>query len=163
MKRDLKLEQFYKQPQELVWKALTDPALVGRWLMPVEGFKPRKGTRFQFRSPQMGAGWNGVVDCEVLEAEAPRKLIYSWRGQNMDGQPNTDFSATTVTWTLEPTRTAGGGTVLRLEHTGFEGLKSLLLSFVLGMGWKKKLRDDVADIVEALATEAAAPKKGAKR
>jgi uncharacterized protein YndB with AHSA1/START domain len=162
MKRDLKLEQFYKQPQEVVWKALTDPALVGRWLMPVEGFKPRKGTRFQFRSSQMAANWNGVVDCEVLETEAPRKLVYTWRGQNMDGQPG-DFSATTVTWTLEPTRTAGGGTVLRLEHTGFEGFKSVLLSFMLGFGWKKKLRDDVADLVEALASEAGTPKKGSKR
>lgn len=165
MKRDLKLEQFYKEPQDVVWKALTEPALVGRWLMPMEGFRPRKGTRFQFRSPRMMASWNGVVDCEVLDAEAPRKLVYTWRGQGMDGKPNEDFSATTVTWTLEPTRTAGGGTVLRLEHTGFEGLKSVLLSFMMGMDWKKKLRADVADLVQELgASAAAAPqKKPAKR
>lgn len=159
MKRNLKLEQHYKQPPEVVWKALTDPALVGRWLMPMEGFRPRKGTRFQLRSPQMMSSWNGVVDCEVLEAEAPRKLVYTFRGQGMDGKPNEDFSTTTVTWTLEPTRTAGGGTVLRLEHTGFEGFKSVLLSFMMGMGWKKKLRDDVADLVEELASDAGAAKK----
>lgn len=161
MKRDVKLEQTYPQPVDTVWKAMTDPARVGQWLMPVEGFKPRKGTRFQFRSPRMVASWNGVVDCEVLEAEAPRKLVYSWRGQDMDGQPHPTFSPTTVTWTLEPLD--GGGTKLRLEHTGFEGMKSILLSFVLGMGWKKMLRDDVADIAEALASEASAPKQKASK
>ncbi len=162
MKRDVKLEHTYPQPVDTVWKVMTDPARVSQWLMPMEGFKPRKGTRFQFRSPQMGAGWNGVVDCEVLDVEAPRKLVYSWRGQGMDGQPG-EFSMTTVTLTLEPTE--AGGTKLRLEHTGFEGFKSILLSFVMGMGWKKKLRDDVADHAEALTSEAGAPKKkkGAKR
>ena len=163
MKRDVKLEQFYKQPADVVWKAVTNPELVGQWLMPMQGFKPKKGTRFQFRSPQMAAGWNGVVDCEVLEVEAPRKLVYSWRGQGMDGKPHDDFSPTTVTWTLEPTRTAGGGTVLRMEHTGFQGFKSVLLSFLLGMGWKKKLRDDVAQLVEELASGAGGSAKSSAR
>lgn len=149
MKRDVKLEQFYKQSADVVWKALTDPKLVGRWLMAPHDFRPRKGTRFQFRSPQTAPGWNGVVDCEVLEVEAPRKLVYSWRGQDPHGDPN-PFSFSTVAWTLEPSRTAGGGTVLRLEHTGFEGFKGVLLSVVMGMGWKKKLRDDVALLVEEL-------------
>ena len=85
MKRDVKLEQFYKQPADVVWKALTDPKLVGRWLMPLHDFRTRKGTRFQFRSPQKAPGWNGVVDCEVLEVEAPRKLVYSWKGQDDHG------------------------------------------------------------------------------
>ena len=161
MKRDVKLEQTYPQPVDAVWKALTDPAQVGRWLMPMEGFKPRKGTRFQFRSPRMMASWNGVVDCEVLDAEAPRKLVYTWRGQGMDGQPNADFSATTVTWTLEPG--ADGGTKLRLEHSGFTGIKSVLLSFMMGMDWKKKLRADVADLVEELAQDTAAPKKKSRK
>jgi uncharacterized protein YndB with AHSA1/START domain len=150
MKRDVKLEQFYHHPMDAVWKGLTDPALVGQWLMPMHGFKPKVGTRFQFRFPKASPGWNGVVDCEVLEVEPGRKLVYSWRGQGNDGEP-TDFSKSTVAWTLEPTRTAGGGTVLRLEHAGFAGLKGVLLSFMMGMGWKKKLRDDLVDLVAGVA------------
>ncbi len=33
-----------------------------------------------------------------------------------------------------------GGTTLVLEHSGFRSLKPLVVSFVLGMGWKKKMK-----------------------
>ena len=52
--------------------------------------------------------WDGVVHCEVQEIELHKRLRYSWRGGPLD---------TVVTWTLR--ETSSGGTVLRLEQSGF--------------------------------------------
>ena len=125
MKRNLRFENVYPHPVEKVWRALTDPEALGEWLMKND-FKPELGHKFQFRAdPQRG--WDGVVDCEVLEIDEPRRLAYSWRGGNLD---------TKVTYTLEA---VGNDTRLILEHTGFTGMKGVMVSFMLGMGWKKKL------------------------
>jgi hypothetical protein len=48
---------------------------------------------------------------------------------------------TVVRWTLHA---EGGGTRLVLDHTGFSGLRGLLLSFMLGAGWKKMMRTRLA-------------------
>ncbi len=32
-----------------------------------------------------------------------------------------------------------GGTTLKLDHTGFKGFKLVLVSFIMGMGWKKSV------------------------
>jgi uncharacterized protein YndB with AHSA1/START domain len=64
---------------------------MSEWLMENDFF-PKVGHKFVFRAkPQ--PGWRGYVECEVLECEPPRKLSYSWVGN--DGQ-----KATTVTWML---------------------------------------------------------------
>ena len=59
-----------------VWRALTQAELVSVWLMKTD-LKPAVGHRFNFRSEPVN-GWNGVTDCEVLEAEPPARLVYSW-------------------------------------------------------------------------------------
>lgn len=41
-----------------------------------------------------------------------------------------------VTWTLTE---QDGGTLLRLTHTGFAGLRPDLVSFILGSGWWRML------------------------
>ena len=73
-------------------------------------FAPEIGHRFQFRLPPMPQ-WNGIVDCEVLECEAERRLVYSW---NTEGEPA--GLRTTVTFTLTPT---ARGAMLRMEQSGF--------------------------------------------
>lgn len=129
MKRDVILERIYPYPIERVWRALTDPQALGDWLMKCPDFVPEVGHKFRFTAkPQ--PGWRGWVDCEVLAVEPPRRLSYSWDG-------SAELKPTTVTWTLAP---VAGGTRLRLEHTGFEGVRAVLVSFILGAGWKKMLR-----------------------
>lgn len=122
MKRDLKFTSTYPYPPERVWRALADSRAVAEWLMPND-FEPRLGHKFQFKSKPVG-GWDGIVNCEVLECDPPRRLVYSWKSNMLD---------TVVAWTLE--RTAEG-TRLTLEHTGFAGMKALMISFVVGSGWK---------------------------
>jgi uncharacterized protein YndB with AHSA1/START domain len=79
-----RIVQDYPHSLGKVWRALTDPALIplwtatGRGARPV-GFSKQVGTRFQFVGKPT-VGWNGVVDCEVLEVREQSLLRYSWIG-----------------------------------------------------------------------------------
>src|ERR1043166_6886459 len=111
MKRDIRLRKTYPHPPEAVWDALTDPVAIAEWLMPND-FQPKVGHRFTMRTKQ-APGFDGIVHCEVLTIEKPRRLAYSWKGGGID---------TVVTFTLER---IAAGTMLMLEQTGFEGLKAM--------------------------------------
>ena len=122
MKRDLHFEVVYQHPIEKVWRALTDSKTISQWLMEND-FEPRLGHKFMFRSkPQ--PGWDGKTYCEVTELDPPRRLAYTWRGGPID---------TLLRITLEP---LPDGTRMVLEHTGFAGVKALMVSFIMGSGWK---------------------------
>lgn len=101
-------------PPEKVWRALTEPKLLGAWLLPNDvrtGVgRPEEGKRFTLQDAP-----GAPIDCEVLAAEPPRLLRYSWRGRDADvGGRALD---TVVTFTLDGT--AAGGTRLRIVHSGF--------------------------------------------
>jgi len=92
-----------------VWRALTDPALLAQWLLPVASGKVDPGAAFVFKT-QPYPGWDGSVKCRVLELEANRKLSYAWVVGDMEID-------TVVTFTLTPT---ASGTHLSLEQSGFK-------------------------------------------
>jgi uncharacterized protein YndB with AHSA1/START domain len=92
---------------EKVWRALTDPELLAEWLLPVVEGKLEPGSAFTYRT-QPYPGWDGRVDCRILEMEAHRKLSYAWAVPFLD---------TVVTFTLTPTAT---GTRLTLVQSGFK-------------------------------------------
>jgi uncharacterized protein YndB with AHSA1/START domain len=93
-------------PQK-VWRALTDPALLSQWLLPIVELKLEPGAAFKFKT-QPHPGWDGIVNCRLLESETHKKLSYAWVVGNMD---------TVVTFTLTPTAT---GTRLSLVQSGFK-------------------------------------------
>ena len=95
---------------EKIWRALTTSALIADWLMEND-FEPEIGRKFQFRAKPM-PGWKGITNCEVIEAEPPARLVYSWG----DGSESESGLKTIVTWTLTPTP---GGTLVRMEQSGF--------------------------------------------
>lgn len=106
--RTIHVDEFLGHPPARVWRALTDPVLLAKWLMPND-FRAVVGHRFTFLTdPRPNVGFDGVVHCEVLAVEPERLLRISWRGGTLD---------TTVTWTLAP---EGRGTRLFLEHDGFD-------------------------------------------
>ena len=109
---------------EKVWRALTEPALLERWLMPND-ITPIVGHTFTFRTAP-APGFDGIVHCRVEEAQAPERLVYSWRGGPID---------TIVTWTL--LRTDAGGTHLRLVQDGF-GPDDGFTYDILSKGWREK-------------------------
>jgi uncharacterized protein YndB with AHSA1/START domain len=96
----------FRHPAAKVWRALTEPELLAKWLLPVVGFEPTPGASFRFQAEPVG-GWDGIVNCRLLEIEEMRRLRYTWVVGDMD---------TVVTFTLEPTP---NGTRLFLEHSGF--------------------------------------------
>ncbi len=97
-------------PQK-VWRALTDPALLTEWLLPVVGstLELATGTRFAFAT-QSQPGWDGIVNCRVLELEPQKRLSYAWIVGDMELD-------TVVTFTLTPT---DSGTRLSLVQSGFK-------------------------------------------
>jgi uncharacterized protein YndB with AHSA1/START domain len=125
MKRDLHFEMMYPHSREHVWRAITNSEAMSRWLMPND-FEPVVGHRFQFRT-KAAPGFDGIVNCEVLEVLPPERLVYTWKGGGVD---------TVLTWTLQEARE---GTRLLLDHTGFAGLRGLMVSRILGSGWRSKI------------------------
>jgi uncharacterized protein YndB with AHSA1/START domain len=92
---------------EKVWRALTDPVLLTEWLLPVVGLKLEPGAAFTFKT-QAYPGWDGTVNCRLLEIEPHRKISYTW---------SVPFLETVVTFTLTPT---ASGTRLSLVQSGFK-------------------------------------------
>jgi uncharacterized protein YndB with AHSA1/START domain len=151
MTRTVRMERFYPYAPEQVWAALTDSDILASWLMRND-FAPTLGLAFNFRKdPQ--PGWDGFIHCEVIELEPQKRLAYTWRGQasgaktmacagiesEAAGKAVSGIMTsldTVVRYTLHP---ENGGTRLAFEHSGFEGLKGLIVSFVMGMGWRKLL------------------------
>lgn len=125
MRRNLTFDVVYPYPPELLWKALTDSEALSQWLMKND-FEPRVGHKFQFHTDP-APGFDGTIDCEVLEVDEPRRLVFTWKGGPID---------TVVTFQLER---VDEGTRLRLEHSGFKGPRAIMVSMILGKGWKKKI------------------------
>ena len=143
MRRDLKFEATYPHPPERVWRALTEPAALAQWLMEND-FEPRLGHQFTFRT-KPAPGFDGIVHCEVTELEPPRRLAYTWKGGKID---------TTVSFALEAVE---GGTRLVLEHRGFSGAGGMMVSFILGSGWKKMVEKKLPEVVARLTPGGVAP------
>ena len=90
-----------------VWRALSDPALLNEWLLPVFEFALEPGHAFTFKAPPQ-PGWDGTVNCRMLEIDAPNNISYAWIVGDID---------TVVTFTLQPT---ASGTKLSLVQSGFK-------------------------------------------
>ena len=103
------IEREMPHPQDKVWRALTQGALIEEWLMKND-FQPVVGHRFSFRSTPV-PGWDGLIDGEVLVVEPKSRLSYTW---------STMGAKSVVAWTLTPTKS---GTHVRMEQDGFRSEK----------------------------------------
>src|SRR5580704_3804595 len=106
--QSLTMEFNLPHPPAKVWRALTEPDLLSKWLM-ANDMQPVIGHSFTFKVDMKPTPrWDGVVHCQVQEIDLHKRLRYSWKGGPLD---------TVVTWTLQ--ETSSGGTALRLEQSGF--------------------------------------------
>jgi len=80
MKRDVRIEVVYPHALQRIWRALTDPRAIADWLME-NNFEPRLGHRFQFRT-KPAPSFDGIVNCEVVTLDEPKRLAYTWRLQH---------------------------------------------------------------------------------
>ena len=133
------------QAPDRVWRALTDSNLIEQWLMP-NTFRAEVGHQFQFKTEPV-AGWDGTVQCQVLTVEPEKRLAYSWAGGSDALQGYGHRLDTTVTWTLQPT--PGGGTHVRLEHTGFRAEDTFAYEN-MGNGWRNNVAKGLARVAAQL-------------
>jgi uncharacterized protein YndB with AHSA1/START domain len=130
--QDIVVDEVLPHAPETIWKALTDGALIKRWLMEPSGFAPVVGNRFTYQTKPAGA-WDGTIRCEVLEVIPQQRLIYAWRSG--DGS-NVGYGApldTLVTWSLTKVPV---GTRLRMVHSGFVTPKNDVAYENMSNGWK---------------------------
>ena len=132
LQRAIVVEQILPHPPEKIWRVLTTSELISKWLMPND-FQPSVGHRFNFRTMPMG-NWDGLVECEVLECEPPRRLRYSWVGGSDDNAQYGSRLNSVVTWTLIPVE---GGTRLHMKHDGF-GPGNEFAYEAMSKGWARK-------------------------
>ncbi|WP_284982126.1 SRPBCC domain-containing protein [Arthrobacter sp. efr-133-TYG-118] len=126
----IEVEEFLPHAPAKVWQALTDPALIARWLMEND-FKAIVGHQFQMRGiPVPAVGFSGLVASEVLDLDAGKRLRISWRdansGNNLDS---------TVTWSISP---EDDGTRLVLVHEGFNPAEPTHIAShcIMSGGWR---------------------------
>jgi uncharacterized protein YndB with AHSA1/START domain len=162
IRRTIKLKTVLPYQQSRVWQALTDATLLGSWLMEND-IKPVQGHYFTFRmKPQKG--WDGVTHCQIIAIEPQRFISYTYRGQasgekalacaGIHSQAADQLTRgiftkldTVLSFTLEPTC---AGTILYLEHSGYDGFKLVLISLIMQMGWKKQLRKKLPKALEKI-------------
>lgn len=111
--------EFDASPQRL-WRALTDADELARWFPDRRAdFRPEAGYQGEFvwhpsESTAKCGGTSFAV--RVEEAEAPRRLVWSWAREG--DTPFEKAYTTRVEWTL--TERSNGGTILELVESGFE-------------------------------------------
>ena len=153
MTRSLKHEVEVQHPIEQVWRALTEPELMGLWIMNFDqtkdemktDFRPVVGAAYRMDAPPRG--WRGYVVGNVLEVAPNRRLVYTWAHS-----PYQDANPARVEFTLEPTST---GTRVRMVQTGFPGVKGWFVLKGAQMGWKKMLDSGLRAVLDADAPKIA--------
>jgi uncharacterized protein YndB with AHSA1/START domain len=149
---EIHIERQYPHPVDRVWRAVTDPELVPRWTATGQGarpvgFAPVVGTRFRFVGRPV-PGWDGVVECEVLEVDEPSLLRFSWVG----GAGETPSE---VTYRLAA---HGGGTRFTYDHVGFTGIGGFLMARVLGRVRRRMLTRGLPAVLDDLAAGGTRPR-----
>lgn len=165
MKRTIRIKQELPYKPEQVWLALTDSKLLGKWFMEND-IKPIANHEFTFHmAPQKG--WDGITYCKVIEVEQEKYISYTYQGE-ASGEKTLSCAGihsdvadkaakgiftklnTVLSFKLIPN---SGGTILELEHSGFSGLKLVIVSFVMGMGWKKQVEKKLPNLLEKMGKE----------
>lgn len=123
----LRVDKFLPYPAGRVWRALTDPDLIARWLMPND-FKLEAGHRFAIDSdPIRQCGLGGTGHCEVLVFDEGTMLRIAW----MAAEESMSGLDSAVTFTVAP---EGAGTRLLIEHDGLHPCPNAVTRVACGPG-----------------------------
>ena len=165
MQRTITIKRRLPYPIEKVWKAIADGGLLGKWFMPND-FEPIIGRDFTFRKPPQ-KGWDGITWCQVIDFQLLKTVAYTYRGEatgektlacagvksdTADKAAKGIFTQldTILRFTVEPTAT---GTLLTLERSGFRGFKLVIVSLVMGMGWKKIMDTRLLEVLSGMSQD----------
>lgn len=102
------VERTFNRPIARVWKALTDVEQMRQWYFDLKEFKPEVGFEFEFIVEHEGMRYHHL--CRVTEVDPPRKIAYTWRYKDEEGDSLVTFNLVAD----------GDKTKLRLTHEGLE-------------------------------------------
>lgn len=128
---DITKRAFYPHPPERVWAALTDADALAQWLMP-NNFVPEVGRAFEFRVDS-APFYSGITECRVLEIDAPRRMVWSWKVVRPGGRAPAE---TEICWDLAPHE---GGTMLTLTQKRTDSMP-WMFRMMMSMGWGTMLK-----------------------
>lgn len=134
------MEYDLPHPPAKVWRALTEPDLLAKWIM-ANDMQPDVGHHFTFRM-EPTQWWDGIVNCEVLKIEPQQLIRYTW----CSGPASSPLD-TVVTFTLAPT--PSGGTHLTLNHSGFLPANKFAFDGA-GKGWRYMLTTRLSEVLAEL-------------
>lgn len=131
-------EVTYPSPQEDVWIAITDPYSLAEWFEPND-HKASVGHRFRFVVDE------STKDCEVLKADVPSRLEWSWQyvANPKTGKPQ-QSGPMRISWTL---LRDGEGTKLILEHFNAQNIRWLHRT-LMRIGWKYMMKKYIPRVLE---------------
>lgn len=131
---------FVQQPPATVWRALTEPDLIARWLAPALGFGAQVGTTFILQVPVPGRP-AAEMACQVVAVTLEQQLSYSWT--DLRGDPPARWL---VDWQLRP---QGRGTRILLHISGFDltDRRQKMARNALERGWNNTVLPRLADVV----------------
>jgi uncharacterized protein YndB with AHSA1/START domain len=130
-------EEFIQAAPEKVWSVLAETEGIRQWLGPNQ-YEPHQGAKITFDVAHGGKQF--LMFGEVVTFDPPRELAFTWTEQEIGHDPWP--VPTLVTLTLTP---EGGGTRVRLVHSGFEHLPAAMAqpqydSYVAGWAMRPVLR-----------------------
>jgi uncharacterized protein YndB with AHSA1/START domain len=131
----IRIDSFIEADPAIVWQMITDSKMVSQWLMETN-IRPEPGFKGYFKMKPM-PGFDGNIQSEVLQVEENRLFMYTWQGGWMK-------TPTTIKFTLQQ---KPNGTLLTLEHWGFEGFFGSMLKRMMSGGWKKKITQLIPQLI----------------
>ena len=150
------IEAEFDASPDRVWQLWADPRQLERWWGPPthpatftkHNVAPGGRAEYQMTGPQ-GDQHRGYW--EVLEAEAPHRLVFRDGFLNADGTPNSDLPVSTANVRIEPV--SNGRTRMSIESV-FPSAEAL--EQVLAMGMEEGMTQAVGQIDAILAEDALA-------
>ena len=112
----------------------------------------RVGRRFHFKDRPRPL-WDGLCECEVVEAEPARRFVLRW-GTNTR-------SPTRAAWTLTPT--ASGGTHVAFRHSELAGVMGWIMKKGMDHGWKMMLERAIPIVLADLGAGRTPSREDAKQ
>ncbi len=136
-KEPIVVEQTFDQPEQRVWKAITDQSQMVQWFFnTIPEFKPEVGFETSFDVDSGRRIFHHLW--RILEAEAPRKIVYHWSYPDFEGEGIVTFEL------FEQ----NGGTLLRLTNTGLHSFPADMPEFTRESctgGWKYFIQGNLKD------------------
>jgi len=132
------IERTYNATAEKVWQAITDKNQMKQWYFDLKEFKPEVGFEFQFYGGTPEKQWLHL--CKVTEVIPMKKLTYSWRYDNYEGN-------SFVTFELFPEENK---TRLKLTHSALETFPDIpeLRKENFAKGWTSLIGTSLNEFLE---------------